>query len=120
MEIFEVCLRRFRGFEHLRVQPVNHVALIGEPRAGRSDLIEGLRRVLVSDAVRYTTPSELDFWMLETGERVEVEVVLGDLGADLEQDFVDHLEAWDVEEGALAAPRPPTQSVGTAAGGGDI
>lgn len=110
MQIFEVSLRRFRGFEHLTVQPIDHVALIGEPRAGRSDLIEGLRRVLTSDGVRYTTPSELDFWMVDTDERAEVEVVLGDLGADLEQDFVDHLEAWDVEEGALAAPRPPTDA----------
>lgn len=111
MQIFEVSLRRFRGFEDLTVQPVGHVALIGEPRAGRSDLVEGLRRVLTSDGVRHTTPSELDFWMLDTDERAEVEVVLGDLGPDLEQDFLDHLEAWDVDEGTLAAPSPPTESV---------
>lgn len=111
MQIFEVSLRRFvRGFEHLTVQPIDHVALIGEPRAGRSDLIEGLRRVLTSDGVQHTTPSELDFWMVDTDERAEVEVVLGDLGADLEQDFVDRLEAWDFEQGALAAPRPRTES----------
>lgn len=111
MRIFEISLRRFRGFEELTVHPVGHVALVGEPRAGRSDLIEALRRVLSSDGVRHTTPSELDFWMVDTNERAEVEVVLGDLGVDLEQGFVDHLEAWDLERGALASERPPTESV---------
>lgn len=111
MQIVEVTLRRFRGFENLTFQPHDHVALIGEPRAGRSDLIEGLRRVLTSDGVRHTTPSELDLWMLDKSQRAEVEVVLGDLGADLEQSFVDHLEAWEPGMGALAEPKPPTQAV---------
>lgn len=110
MKIYEVSLRRFRGFEDLTFKPVRHVALVGEPRAGRSDLIEGLRRVLTPDGVRYTTPSELDFWMLNIDERAEVEVVIGGLGTDLEQDFLDHLEAWDPDQAALAEPRPPTES----------
>jgi putative ATP-dependent endonuclease of OLD family len=111
MRIFQVSLRRFRGFQDLTFQPRDHVALIGEPRAGRSDLIEGLRRVLTSDGVRTTTPSELDLWMLDESQRAEVEVVLGDLGPDLEQAFLDHLEAWDPEMKALAEPKPPTQAV---------
>lgn len=111
MQIFEVSLRRFRGFENLTFQPDEHVALIGEPRAGRSDLIESLRRILTSDGVRHTTPSEHDLWMLDKSQRAEVELVLGDLGPDLEQDFVDHLEGWDPEVGALAEPKPPTQAV---------
>lgn len=76
MRIFEVSLRRFRGFEDLTFQPHKHVALVGEPRAGRSDLIEALRRTLTSDGVRHTTPSELDLWMLDKSQRAEVEVVL--------------------------------------------
>ena len=111
MRILEVSLRRFRGFESLTFQPRDHVALIGEPRAGRSDLIEGLRRVLTSGGVRNTTPSELDLWMFDTRDRAEVEVVLGDLGLDLEQAFLDHIEAWDPEINALAEPKPPTQAV---------
>lgn len=111
MQIIEVSLRRFRGFEELAFQPAGHVALIGEPRAGRSDLIEGLRRVLTSGGTRYTTASELDFFMLDTDERAEVEVVLGDLGTELEQDFIDHLEAWDPDQKVLAPQRPPTQAV---------
>lgn len=111
MRIFEVSLRRFRGFEDLTVQPHDHVALIGEPRAGRSDLIEGLLRVLTSDGVRYTTPSELDLWMLDKAQRAEIEVVLGDLGPELEQTFLDHLEAWDPAVEGLADPKPPTQAV---------
>ncbi len=111
MRVLEVSIRRFRGFEELTFQPGRHVALIGEPRAGRSDLIEGLRRVLTSYGVRHTTPSELDLWMVDTARRAEVEVVLGNLGPDLEQDFLDHIEAWDAEEGTLASPKPPTQAV---------
>ncbi len=111
MQIIEVSLRRFRGFDELTLQPVDHVALIGEPRSGRSDLIEGLRRVLTSDGTRYTTASELDFFMLDTDERAEVEVVLGNLGSDLEQDFIDHLEAWDPDQKVLAPQRPPTQAL---------
>lgn len=111
MRIFELSLRRFRGFEDLTFKPDGHVALIGEPRAGRSDLIEGLRRVLTSDGVRHTTPSELDLWMLDKSRRAEVEVVLGDLGPILEQDFLDHLEPWEPQVGALAQPKPPTQAV---------
>lgn len=110
MRVVQVSLRRFRGFEELTIQTADHVVLVGEPRAGRSDLIEGLRRVLTSDGVRNTVPSELDFWMLDTSERAEVEVVLGDLGDDLEQDFIDHIEAWDLERGALAEPCAPTES----------
>lgn len=111
MQIVEVSLRRFRGFEDLTFQPVDHVALIGEPRSGRSDLIEGLRRVLTSDGTRSTTASELDFFMLATDKRAEVEVVLANLGADLEQDFVDHLEAWDPDQNVLAPQRPPTEAL---------
>lgn len=109
MNIYEVSLRVFRGFENLTFKPGSDVALVGEPRAGRSNLIEGLRRVLTSGGVRYTTPSELDLWMLDLSRRAEVEVVVGDLGSDLEQDFLDHLEAWDLDEDQLASPRPPTE-----------
>lgn len=111
MQIIEVTLRRFRGFEELCFQPDDHVALIGEPRAGRSDLIEGLRRALTPDGTRHTTPSELDLWMLDLSQRAEVEVVLGSLGSVLEQDFMDHLEAWDPERKALAEPKPPTKAI---------
>lgn len=111
MRVIEVSVRRFRGFEELRLQPRDHIALVGEPRSGRSDLIEGLRRVLASDATRYVSASELDFFMLDTDQRAEVEVVLGDLGQELEQDFVDYLEAWDSDEKGLAPQRPPTQAL---------
>jgi putative ATP-dependent endonuclease of OLD family len=113
MRVVEVSLRRFRGFENLSFQCADHVVLVGEPRAGRSVQIEGLRRALTSDGVRNTVPSELDFWMLDTSQRAEVEVVLGDLGDDLEQDFVDHIEAWDPVLGALAEPCAPTDSSDT-------
>jgi hypothetical protein len=51
--------------------------------------------------------------MLETDERAEIEVVLSDLGPDLEQDFVDHLEAWDCSSDELVGSRPPTEEAPT-------
>lgn len=49
--------------------------------------------------------------MLDKSKRAEVGVVLGDLGSDLEQDFLDHLEAWDPDTKSLASPRSPTEAV---------
>ncbi|MEO0492049.1 MAG: TOPRIM nucleotidyl transferase/hydrolase domain-containing protein [Actinomycetota bacterium] len=48
--------------------------------------------------------------MLDTDRRAEVEVVVGDLGAELEQDFLDHLEAWDIDRASLAGSRRPTDA----------
>jgi hypothetical protein len=72
------------------------VVLVGEPRAGRSDLIEGLRRTLAVDGTRNTTPAEFDFF--DTGQRAEVEVVLGDLSRVLsDQVFYDYIEWWNAD-----------------------
>jgi hypothetical protein len=90
-------LRRFRGFEEARVEPGDHVVLIGEPGGGRSDVVEGLGRVLSADSTRVRLPDDLDFFGRDTSKRSEVEVTLGDLGPDLEQLFFDHVEVWDRE-----------------------
>src|SRR5713226_7900672 len=68
---------------------------MGEPRAGRSDLIEGIRRVLNPDVTRFPLSEPLDFYAGNTTERAEVELIVGDLGADLTQRFFDQLEVWD-------------------------
>ncbi len=46
MRIARVEIIRFRGFESFVLVPHGHVVVVGEPRAGRSDLIDALRRVL--------------------------------------------------------------------------
>lgn len=74
---------------------------MGEPGAGRSDLIDALDRVLSPDFARLRVPTEFDFYNRDTSKRAEVEVTLGDLGDELEQEFLDHLEVWNREEKIL-------------------
>lgn len=59
MRIARLEITRFRGFESFVLVPRKHVVAVGEPRAGRSDLVAALRRVLEprSTAAR---PSEWD------------------------------------------------------------
>jgi predicted ATP-dependent endonuclease of OLD family len=61
MLIRQLNIRRFRGFEELRLMPAEHVVLVGEPRAGRSDVIEALRRILLSDSTRAPLSDDVDF-----------------------------------------------------------
>jgi hypothetical protein len=49
----------FRGWRELDLRPGPHALVMGVPRAGRSDLIEALRRVLDPDSTR-TPPGEFD------------------------------------------------------------
>jgi putative ATP-dependent endonuclease of the OLD family len=46
MRVARVRLQRFRGYADQVIMPAGHVVVVGEPRAGRSDLILGLRRAL--------------------------------------------------------------------------
>lgn len=96
MKIRQVQLRRFRGFNDFLIRSNGHVVLVGEPRAGRSNLIEGLRRTLTVDGTWNTTPAEFDFF--DIGQRAEVEVILGDLSRVLaEQVFYDYIEWWNTD-----------------------
>ena len=46
MHVARVRLHRFRGYADQVIMPARHAVVVGEPRAGRSDLIMGLRRAL--------------------------------------------------------------------------
>jgi putative ATP-dependent endonuclease of OLD family len=94
-------LRRFRGIEKLTVVPRGHVVVVGEPRAGRSTVLEGLFRALSPDGARGTIGDDLDFHARDRAVRAEVEVVLGHLGDELSQRFFDALEYWDEGEDRL-------------------
>jgi putative ATP-dependent endonuclease of the OLD family len=94
-------IRRFRGFEYLVIVPTGHALVVGEPRAGRSDVIEGLRRVLSADSTRSLLGDNIDFFQRDRTFRAEVEVVLGDLGPALTQQFFDWLEYWDRDAAEL-------------------
>ena len=107
MQIRQVDIRHFRGFESLRIIPSGHVLLVGEPRAGRSDVVEALTRVFDPDATRASLTEDFDFFRRDTGTRAEVEVVLGDLGAELEQRFFDQIEFWDASSQSLLPSAGP-------------
>jgi hypothetical protein len=109
MRIARVRLHLFRGYVDQVIMPSRHAVVVGEPRAGRSDLIIGLRRALdprswsrtpdLSDLHRPTPEQEEG---AQDGETV-VEVTLVGLGADLEQDLNDRLELIDPATGLPVA-----------------
>ena len=101
MQVKELHIRRFRGFSDLLIRPKGHVVVMGEPGAGRSDLIEALARVLDADASRTRITTELDFWNRNTSEPIQITLTLGELGDDFEQEFFDHLELWDQFEESI-------------------
>ena len=123
MRVRQVLISCFRGWRELDLRPGLHALITGEPRAGRSDLVEALRRVLDPDSTR-TPPSEFDVYLpLPNGDQqvvdgasdevsdqddeegdiltATVELVLADLSEALEQHFFRRLELWDRVEHVL-------------------
>ena len=76
MHVKELHIRRFRGFSDLTVRPKGHVVVMGEPGAGRSNLVEGLARVLDADASRTRITTELDFHNSDTSQPVQITAIL--------------------------------------------
>lgn len=110
MQIRQVDIRHFRGFHSLRITPADHILLVGEPRAGRSDVVEALTRVLDPDATRAALTEDLDFFNRDTTNRAEVEVVLGDLDVELEQRFFEQIEFWDSSNQTLVPSLEPGEA----------
>ncbi|MGW7519533.1 hypothetical protein ACWGJ2_28465 [Streptomyces sp. NPDC054796] len=105
--VCRVSLRRFRGFTEAEIVPQGHAVLVGEPRAGRSDLIAALRRVLDPRAGAAPNLDDVQRPFPELAEdevmpATEVEVTLLGLGSELEQDLYDRLELIDVASGLPA------------------
>jgi putative ATP-dependent endonuclease of the OLD family len=114
MRIARVQITRFRGFESFVLLPREHVVVVGEPRAGRSDLVAALRRVLEPRSV-LSRPSEWDvFRPLPTpplpGDQEEetatpltcIEISLLQLADETEQLLQDRLELLSPTTGELA------------------
>ena len=111
MHVKELHIRNFRGFSDLTVKPKGHVVVMGEPSAGRSDLIEALGRVLDANSSRTRVTTELDFHLSDTSQPIEITLTLGDLGDSVIQDFFDHLELWDTAEHQLVEEAETTEEV---------
>ncbi len=115
MRIARVEITRFRGFESFVLLPREHVVVVGEPRAGRSDLIAALRRVLEPRSVM-SRPSEWDVFRplpeLPSPDEDEnddipapltsVEISLLELSDETEQVLQDRLELLSPTTGELA------------------
>lgn len=106
MRVARIRIQRFRGFKHAEFHFPGSVVLAGEPRAGRSDVVEALRRVLDP---RSTTSrvNSLDLHRPldpSSPELTEVEVTLLDLDADLAALLAEYLEAIDPSTGLPAEP----------------
>lgn len=63
--------------------------------------------MLSPDSTRFPLSEDLDFHERNLSERVEVEVVLGDLGPHLEQAFLDRIELWNLDAGMLVEELEP-------------
>ncbi len=94
MRVEELRIDGFRGFDSAVVRPRGHVALVGEPRSGRSDIISALERVLHPDATRWAA-REWDFHGRDLGREIRVQATLTNLGTSLRQRFLRRIEAWD-------------------------
>jgi len=117
VRIVRLRIQQFRGFDDATLRVGNHVTLVGEPRAGRSDIVTALRRVLDprSTAARVDpldvhrpppAPSNDQTPLL-----TEVEVSLVALGSELEQLFDPRLEAIDPATGEPATSATASSSV---------
>lgn len=101
MYICELTVHHFRGFSYIPLKPSGNVILMGEPGAGRSDLINAISKVLDPDIIRAGSTTELDFHQRNTKLPIEISVTIGGLCPDLEQQFIDYLEVWDAERSSL-------------------
>jgi putative ATP-dependent endonuclease of OLD family len=95
LNVTQLTMTNWRGFEHQVLQPHGHVLLAGEPRAGRSSVLTALHRVLDPEATR--TVEEFDFYRGDLTRDILIDVVLGALPADLQHRFLDQLEFWNPE-----------------------
>ena len=101
MRITRLRLVRFRGFEDHTLYPSGNVLLAGEPRAGRSTILDALRKVLDSASTR-ARPSRWDVSLplldVDADEQYPltyVEVSLIGIEDAIEQVLDDRLELLD-------------------------
>ena len=95
MQVRRLMVRHFRGLQDLTLCPTGHVVLMGPRGSGKSHVLDALWRIFDPDSFRRLPPSELDFTDRDTSHPIEIEVVIGQLGVELEEDHLARLELWD-------------------------
>jgi putative ATP-dependent endonuclease of OLD family len=104
--IRHIRIENFRGFAAFETPLRPHAVLVGEPGAGRSDLIEGLIRTLDPESLRGRRGTDLDLYQLDRSRAAVVEVTVGDLSDSVRSALFNQLEFWDREGETLAATLP--------------
>jgi putative ATP-dependent endonuclease of the OLD family len=99
LKIVRVTAKNFRGYRDVEVVPRGNVLLVGEPRAGRTDLLEAIGLALAVDPPRAL--AEFDFHERNLDAPIEIEVVLAELSGELVQRFVDNVEFWNPTDRTL-------------------
>lgn len=94
VRVAELKIDGFRGFDTVHIRPRGDVALVGEPLAGRSNVVAALERVLHPDGTRWHV-REWDFHGGDLDRVLTIEVTLTALGSALRQRFIRRLEVWD-------------------------
>jgi putative ATP-dependent endonuclease of OLD family len=108
MQIRRLRMENFRSVASGEVMFKNHTVLIGGNSVGKSTVCEALDLLLGPDRLSRANPiNEHDFhrraYLGDDGEpiKVELEVVLTDLGTELEAKYRAHREYWDTENETL-------------------
>ncbi|WP_188042828.1 OLD family protein [Changpingibacter yushuensis] len=104
MRVARIRIDRFRGYCYTQLAVPANMVLVGEPQAGRTDIVEALRRVLDPRSTR-SRVNPLDVYRSADGDEeslTEVEVTLLDLGDDLETLLSENLETFDQTTGEIA------------------
>ncbi|MBA3687593.1 MAG: hypothetical protein H0W81_01965 [Chloroflexi bacterium] len=104
--IRHIKIENFRGFAVFETPLRAHAALVGEPGAGRSDLIEALIRTLDPDSLRGRPGNELDLHGFDPSLPAVVEVTVGDLADEVRSALFNHLEFWDRRDERLVTALP--------------
>jgi putative ATP-dependent endonuclease of OLD family len=113
LRVAKLRFQNFRGFDREDFAFDGDTVLAGEPRAGRSDVVSGMRRVLDPRSTR-SRVNPLDIHRGEgtdPSELTEVEVTLLNLGAELEVLFGDYLELFSPDTGDIASAQTAGDAV---------
>lgn len=99
--IRHIKIEHFRGFAAFETVLRDHVVLVGEPGAGRSDMLEAIGRVLDPDSLRQRRGSELDFANADMSADAFIELTIVNLSPAITSALTRYLEVWDIEDDVL-------------------
>lgn len=113
MKVARLRIDRFRGYRHAAFVVPEHMVLAGEPQAGRTDIVEALRRVHDARSTR-SRVNPLDLHRPADGDEeplTEVEVTLSELRDDLETLLSENLETFEQSTGEIATSSNASDAV---------